>query len=100
MKRILGLKSSHAKKGKFEVFKDVDFQFLEKHKNLLSDISNFEVSKRLEEIRKIKNSETQYKYVNIAKDYNNIEFNNETLKYLNNYRELQYCINSVRLKIF
>ena len=82
MKRILGLKSSHAKKGKFEVFKDVDFQFLEKHKNLLSDISNFEVSKRLEEIRKIKNSETQYKYVNIAKDYNNIEFNNETLKYL------------------
>ncbi len=68
MKRILGLKSSHAKKGKFEVFNDVDFRFLDKHKNLLSDISNFEVSKRLEEIRKIKNSETQYKYLNIAKD--------------------------------
>ncbi len=82
MKRILELKSSHAKKGKFEVFNDVDFRFLDKHKNLLSDISNFEVSKRLEEIRKIKNSETRYKYVNIAKDYNNIEFNNETLKYL------------------
>ena len=82
MKRILGLKSSHAKKGKFEVFNDVDFRFLEKHKNLLSDISNVEVSKRLKETDKIKNSETRHKYVNIAKDYNNIEFNNETLKYL------------------
>lgn len=82
MKRILGLKSSHAKKGKFEVFNDVDFQFLDKHKNLLSDISNFEVSKRLKETDKIKNGEIRHKYVNIAKDYNNIEFNNETLKYL------------------
>ena len=48
----------------------------------MSDISNFEVSKRLKEIDKIKNGETRHKYVNIAKDYNNIEFNNETLKYL------------------
>jgi len=48
----------------------------------LSDISNFEVSKRLKETDKIKNGKTRHKYVNIAKDYNNIEFNNETLKYL------------------
>ena len=40
MKRILNLKSEHLKKGKLEIFNDVDFENLFKHNNLLKDMAN------------------------------------------------------------
>lgn len=43
MKRILGLKSSHAEKGKFEVFNDVDFTFLDIYRNKLKEIADLKI---------------------------------------------------------
>ena len=40
MKRILNLKFKHLKKGKLEIFNDVDFENLFKHNNLLKDMAN------------------------------------------------------------
>ena len=40
MKRILNLKSEHLKKGKLEIFNDVDFENLFKHNDFLKDMAN------------------------------------------------------------
>ena len=40
MKRILNVKSEHLEKGKFDIFSDIDFNNLFKHKEFLKNISD------------------------------------------------------------
>ena len=45
MKRILNVKSDHLKKGKIDVFNDVDFNNLIKHNEVLINISKLNLYK-------------------------------------------------------
>ena len=45
MKRILNIKSGHLKKGKIDIFNDVDFNNLLKHNEFLKNISKFNLYK-------------------------------------------------------
>lgn len=81
MKRILQLSSSHAKKGKFEIFNDVDFKKINKTKSTLRQIQKQSITSRNQTIGKLpKNLHKEYS--KIAKDFNNIEFTDEILNKL------------------
>lgn len=82
MKRILGLKSSHAKKGKFEEFVDVDFSKLDDYKVILDNVRREEIKSRKKMTGSVKNENIRAIYGKIAEEFNNIEFDNEVLSRL------------------
>lgn len=81
MKRILQLSSSHAKKGKFEIFNDVDFKKINKTRSALRQVRNQAISSRNQMIAKLPEN-LRKNYSKIAKDFNNIEFTDEILNKL------------------
>lgn len=82
MKRIMGLKSSHAKKGKFEEFINVDFSKLDAYMAILDNVRREEVKSRKKMSESVKNENIRAIYGDIAKEFNNMEFNNEVLGHL------------------
>ena len=86
MKRILNLKPSHAKKGSFEQFNNIDFSPLSIYRKKLKQARDNEVGKRIDLVNTLSSSvslKTKSAYRKIAKDeFNNIELDFKTLNLL------------------
>lgn len=79
MKRILGLRQSHAKKGEFELFEDVDFSRLDEYRKRLEDVKNSSIANRLQLAKDIPSSTLRCTFMNLAEDFNNIELSDDIL---------------------
>lgn len=77
--KILGVASTHLKKGEFQILENVDFSNIERAKALQHNATNIEIKQRLDQLESIKQYPLLLK--DIARlDYNDIHFDRQVFK--------------------
>ena len=77
--KILGVTSTHLKKGEFQILENVDFSNIERAKALQHNATNIEIKQRLDQLESIKQYPLLLK--DIARlDYNDIHFDRQVFK--------------------